>query len=424
MTDEDYGRYGADVSFVGSLYTEKCRYDTLLAARQPLACQEPERTWVIPTVVCKNKNQDEWYVDEEAYAHTLIGDGVIEYKLLTQVLKDGTATISGIRYEGLYLLKMFLEKALELPRKAAGVDPIAGLVIAVSTLDVKLMDSLLYCADYLEIPRERVHIISHTESFIYYVMSQKKELWVNQVGMFDFRDSRITYYQMQADRLKRPAIVKVAEKDYSDYAQLFISGEQTDEEKSSIFEVMVHGAIHGQIITSLYMTGAGFENDFAADVMKKLCVGRHLFKGDNLYVCGACYMARELGGERRLDDVVYLGEDIVTSDLTIQVYADAQERELPLVRAGTAWYHIEKEMDLIQDGDQELAVCIKNVVTKKQSVRLIPMDGILGRTDRRARVGIQIRFSGPDRCIMTLRDKGFGEFFPSSYRIWEETITL
>lgn len=29
MTDDDYGAYGADVSFVGSLYTEKCRFDAL-----------------------------------------------------------------------------------------------------------------------------------------------------------------------------------------------------------------------------------------------------------------------------------------------------------------------------------------------------------------------------------------------------------
>ena len=29
MTGEDFKKYGADVSFVGSLYTEKCRYDTL-----------------------------------------------------------------------------------------------------------------------------------------------------------------------------------------------------------------------------------------------------------------------------------------------------------------------------------------------------------------------------------------------------------
>lgn len=31
MTEDDYTRYGADISFVGSLYTEKCKYDTLVS---------------------------------------------------------------------------------------------------------------------------------------------------------------------------------------------------------------------------------------------------------------------------------------------------------------------------------------------------------------------------------------------------------
>lgn len=34
MTDEDFAKYGADVSFVGSLYTEKCKYDQLLHSHQ------------------------------------------------------------------------------------------------------------------------------------------------------------------------------------------------------------------------------------------------------------------------------------------------------------------------------------------------------------------------------------------------------
>lgn len=32
MTEEDYKQYGSDVSFVGSLYTEKCKYDTLVSS--------------------------------------------------------------------------------------------------------------------------------------------------------------------------------------------------------------------------------------------------------------------------------------------------------------------------------------------------------------------------------------------------------
>ena len=95
---------------------------------------------------------------------------------------------------------MFLEKALELPKKAAGSREIASIVIAVSCLDVKLMDSLLYCADYLKIPRDRVHLISHTESFVYYVMSQKREVWSNQVGMFDLTNQSLRYYELKVQR--------------------------------------------------------------------------------------------------------------------------------------------------------------------------------------------------------------------------------
>ena len=36
-----------------------------------------------------------------------------------------------------------------------------------TSVDCRLLDTLMYCADYLEIPRDRVHVISHTEGFIY-----------------------------------------------------------------------------------------------------------------------------------------------------------------------------------------------------------------------------------------------------------------
>lgn len=35
MTEADHARYGGDISFVGSLYTEKCRYDALLRSQSP-----------------------------------------------------------------------------------------------------------------------------------------------------------------------------------------------------------------------------------------------------------------------------------------------------------------------------------------------------------------------------------------------------
>ena len=115
---------------------------------------------------------------------------------------------------------------------------------------------------------------------------------------------------------------------------------------------------------------------------------------------------------------------MVPAHISMNVYTDAKVQEMLLVKAGTPWYQIDQETDLIPDGDQELVLNVKNVLTKEKSTHMIPMDGIPGRTDRKARIGVQMRFAGADKCIVTVRDKGFGDFFPSSYRIWEETITL
>ena len=139
-----------------------------------ICCYDKEKSWTIPTVICRRKEEEVWLSGEEAYAATLLGEGVIVDKLLKMAAKDGTSTIGGICYGGGTLLKLFIEKMVGYPRKEFGTDEVAQLVITLQSVDCRLLDTLMYCADYLEIPRDRVHVISHTEGFIYYVLSQKK----------------------------------------------------------------------------------------------------------------------------------------------------------------------------------------------------------------------------------------------------------
>ncbi|MFR4578934.1 MAG: DUF5716 family protein [Clostridium fessum] len=43
-------------------------------------------------------------------------------------------------------------------------------------------------------------MISHAESFVYYVMSQKREVWSNQVGMFELSENGLHYYELRVQR--------------------------------------------------------------------------------------------------------------------------------------------------------------------------------------------------------------------------------
>ena len=73
-----------------------------------------EEAWVLPTVICRKREAEEWSVGEDAYKYTLMGEGVIVDKLLSLAAKEGTSTIASVKYTGMELLKKFLENILEL----------------------------------------------------------------------------------------------------------------------------------------------------------------------------------------------------------------------------------------------------------------------------------------------------------------------
>ena len=391
-----------------------------------ISCMEPEQTWVIPTVVCKNKNADEWYVEEEAYAHTLVGDGIMEDKLLTQVMKDGTATIGGIKYEGIYLLKMFLEKALELPKKAAGSREIASIVIAVSCLDVKLMDSLLYCADYLKIPRDRVHLISHTESFVYYVMSQKREVWSNQVGMFDLTNQSLRYYELKVQRgLRQMQVVADCENLEEGFHLDVLDNTAGARLADRILCSCADRILQKRLFSAIVLTGKGFENtEWAPEFMKQVCSRRRLFVENSLFSKGALMKAADYLQEKSSYPFICICEGRLKTTVSVKVLKHDKEGQLVLAAAGDNWYEAKSTVDFIVTGNPEVEFTISPLDPKKKKLVKIGLEDFPKRPDRTTKIELSLGFSDDRTMVAVIKDKGFGEIFPAEDVMIKQEVGL
>ena len=391
-----------------------------------ISCMEPEQTWVIPTVVCKNKNADEWYVEEEAYAHTLVGDGIMEDKLLTQVMKDGTAKIGGIKYEGIYLLKMFLEKALELPKKAAGSREIASIVIAVSCLDVKLMDSLLYCADYLKIPRDRVHLISHTESFVYYVMSQKREVWSNQVGMFDLTNQSLRYYELKVQRgLRQMQVVADCENLEEGFHLDVLDNTAGARLADRILCSCADRILQKRLFSAIVLTGKGFENtEWAPEFMKQVCSRRRLFVENSLFSKGALMKAADYLQEKSSYPFICICEGRLKTTVSVKVLNHDKEGQLVLAAAGDNWYEAKSTVDFIVTGNPEVEFTISPLDPKKKKLVKIGLEDFPKRPDRTTKIELSLGFSDDRTMVAVIKDKGFGEIFPAEDVMIKQEVGL
>lgn len=379
-------------------------------------CAEEDRTWTIPTVICKNKNRDEWYVGEEAYAHTLQGDGIIVDKLVKLVLKDGTATLSDIRYEGKELLKLFLERALELPQQQYGKLDVRWLVFTVRRLEPKLLTELYACAEQLEIPRERVCIISHPESFIYYILSQKKEIWNGAVGMFDLSEEKLRYYEMKVQRGMKKTTVLAEYEDLEEGFNLDIlnsaSGARlADRILCSCGERMMQKKVY----SSVFLTGKGFEKrDWAEEFMKMLCTKRRVYMESAVFSKGAAYRAMDCLQPKTSYPFTMLCEGRLKSTVSMNVLHKGQETSVVVAAAGENWYDKAAAIDVIPDQQNTVDFVVTPMDMKQRKLVSIPLEGFPKRPERTTKVRIEVSFLDERTMDVRLKDQGFGELFPAS----------
>ena len=174
-----------------------------------VSCGDEEKAWTFPTVIFRHRAAGTWSVGEDAYAQTLRGEGSLTDKLVKLVLKDGTATLDGVRYTAKELLELFLERVLCTVKKDLETeDAFQGLVFTVRSLDERLVETLYSCGEKLGLEKKQICVIGHSESMIYYMLSQKKEIWSGTVGMFDLSEQELRYYEMKVQRgLKKNAVL-------------------------------------------------------------------------------------------------------------------------------------------------------------------------------------------------------------------------
>lgn len=381
-----------------------------------VCCYGDEQAWTIPTVICRKKNEEEWCVGEDAYGFTLIGEGTIVDKLLSLVKKDGTATIGGIKYEGLDLLKQFLKQVLKLPLEKHEEAPVSQLVVALRRVDAKFIDALLECADFLEIPRERLHVISHTEGFIYYILSQKREVWSNQVGMFDLSEEYLRYYELKVQRGLRQTTVIAEYEDLDEGFSLDIlsssaGGKLADKILCSCGERL----LEKKLFSSIFLTGKGFETqNWAVDFMKLICSKRRVYGESSVFAKGAAYKAADYLQEKTSYPFVFICEGRLESTVSVKIFHRDREGQLVVASAGDNWYECKSTMDFITDSQNAIEFMISPQDPKKKKIVKIPLEGFPERPERTTRVSVSIGFLDRNTMAVVIKDKGFGELYPAS----------
>ena len=111
------------------------------------------------------------------------------------------------------------------------------------------------------IAKDKVIYTSHVESFVYYALCRKKDLWKNDNVVFDYGKDGLVYSRMATAPYGGSTIVMSERLDLRTEV-----GYTTDNER--LEETLLKKAkelFDRKLISTVYLTGEGFEGDFSCD---------------------------------------------------------------------------------------------------------------------------------------------------------------
>lgn len=399
----------------GEKESQICFYDRMEKDAVSLQVRKNSVQEEFPTTLFKEAGADKWHLSVPQEKEN--GAELLEAERLYEIcMSDRSSMLEDTAYAPGELLAVFLKAALQ----AAGViEPglqIAGITVTTPRLTRAFVKNLRYAYELLGIPRGRAYLQEYTESFYYHTLYQKPELWSRKVGMFRFEGNDVTFYSLGVNRRTKPATVSIRQ---GRSRKLHESARERDHD----FSRMIGESFENEIYSSVYLVGEGFDRSWAEGSIRLLCRNqRHVFGGNNLFAKGACFAAREKVEERKLKGYLFLGNDLVRSNIGMEMIISGSPAYYPMIQAGVNWYEAEKECELILDGTEDLVFVVSDMESGKKNRYTMHLPGLPKRPSRTTRLRLRLEYDAPKSCRITAEDLGFGEMFPKSGKVWHETM--
>ena len=319
--------------------------------------------FLVPTVLCVRNDSGDWLFGEEAIRCKNRNAGVFIDDLLGKAEREESVYIRDVEYTPRNFLERFFRKIMVVLRQKYTSDSVEHVVVSMRDPSDKLIQMVTDAMETTGIRRDHIRVRSHLQNFMFYAVCQKKELWVNDVGLFEFNENGLTYTQLSTAKKIAPITVTAQITDLSTLLDNNMLETMPDNQLAYCFRTITDKVLYRQILSTIYVTGKGFEGAWSDEVLKSLAAGRRVFKGMNLYAKGAAYFGLYENAED-MRDFLFLTEDMIRSTIAIRMFKDNQIADYPMVRAGTRWSEVNAKTVGILDDTEEVYFTIYHTVKK------------------------------------------------------------
>lgn len=362
----------------------------------------------IPQLLYKREGLGQWFYGEEAAQMAQKFSGVLLDRLYERAKRKEEIVLEGVSYSYMELFALYIKKLLTLPAKLDVNVTVEQLVITTETLGRENMELFSAVMEKLDITPGHFSIIDYAESFYYYAMSQKQELWLHNAVLFDYRGSDLKCLSTERNSASIPQVVTLEEENL---------GPLIGRKDTAFYDVLTK-VLGKRIFSAVYLIGDGFDGEWMKESLQYLCAGRRVFVGKNLYAKGASYAAAVLG-QIRTWNFVYMGENELKFNISLKVHNEESLAFYTLISAGENWYDAKGECEILLSGTPEIDFWIQAADSREARIDTLELTDLPTRPDKMTRLRITAKPLSDHQVKVRIRDLGFGEIYKSSEKSWE-----
>lgn len=397
--------------------------------REPVSVkfEGSETEFLVPTVVGKALGADKWYVGDEALESTKLGESEMVSGLLQKAMDKNPIKVDDCTVMPLELMEKYLDYLMMSARMDGRADEIDMVCVTVENFHISLLNVIARAMENLGIDRSRFIVSSRNESYIYYALSQKPELWKNDVFLFDYSKKGLITRRIYMTVERGTRIVMVHEDDLSkEVPYVKADSRETCMHLDDKLTALSQQLFDKTVISSVYITGEGLIGALSelTGFVNYICNRRKVFAGQNLYCKGACYQAFEAVCGTAFKDFLLACPERITTGIEMKISDRGRDKILRMVRPGINWFEADCSFDFIVDDMDELEIFLSPLGTREKQLVRVPLGDFPKRPGKATRITVSFSFTSDSRCHMMVKDKGFGEFFLSSGIVMNEELLL
>lgn len=384
----------------------------------------------IPTVLCRLFAGDEWLVGQQAVKAAQEGKGVPVRNFTTHIADDPMVDVAGERMEKSGLISIFLTKTLKAIENVSASAEIGFITITMEDIDLAAADALKRAIASMGMDAKLLALENHRLSYEYYALSQRRELWTHDVGLFEYDRHGLRYHHLSVSWKHHPPVVTAETTELKQYLDGHELSDQVPPEMDRKFLEAIKEVSARRTISTYYLMGEGFAEAGSGKSwmnlsLKQLCaMKRHVFVGQNLYARGACYHSYNQGALGKKPGFAAANAGLLTKDIYLRSVHKHAPRKLVLAASGTPWYSAVSKTAIIIDDQEQLIIRMRDPLTNFEQTEVLQLDDLPERPPKTTKLLIETSFQSETSCRIRITDIGFGEIFAATGKVWEEQFDI